>query len=54
MDGHHPHSGELKRGLKKGHIQLIALGGANGTGLFVGSAGVLKSAGPSLILGYAL
>ena len=33
------------RGLKNRHIQLIALGGAIGTGLFLGSAGVLKSAG---------
>ncbi|MBM7059651.1 amino acid permease [Pseudomonas sp. UL073] len=48
------HQGELKRGLKNRHIQLIALGGAIGTGLFLGSAGVLKSAGPSMILGYAI
>jgi len=46
--------GELKRGLMNRHIQLIALGGAIGTGLFLGSAGVLKSAGPSMILGYAI
>ncbi|MCJ1884476.1 amino acid permease [Pseudomonas sp. LA21] len=54
MDGHHLHEGELKRGLKNRHIQLIALGGAIGTGLFLGSAGVLQSAGPSMILGYAI
>lgn len=54
MSGHIPQSGELKRGLKNRHIQLIALGGAIGTGLFLGSAGVMKSAGPSMILGYAL
>ncbi|WP_160287721.1 amino acid permease [Pseudomonas knackmussii] len=55
MDGHpHLHEGSLKRGLKNRHIQLIALGGAIGTGLFLGSAGVLQSAGPSMILGYAI
>ena len=48
------HAGQLQRGLKNRHIQLIALGGAIGTGLFLGSAGVLKSAGPSMILGYAI
>ncbi|TWI46316.1 aromatic amino acid transport protein AroP [Pseudomonas duriflava] len=46
-------SGSLKRGLQNRHIQLIALGGAIGTGLFLGSAGVMQSAGPSMILGYA-
>ena len=46
--------GPLQRGLSNRHIQLIALGGAIGTGLFLGSAGVLKSAGPSMILGYAI
>lgn len=43
------HTG-LQRELKNRHIQLIALGGAVGTGLFLGSASVLKSAGPSMIL----
>ncbi|XXN63920.1 aromatic amino acid transporter AroP [Enterobacter ludwigii] len=44
----------LHRGLKNRHIQLIALGGAVGTGLFLGSASVIKSAGPAVILGYAI
>lgn len=47
-------SGELKRGLKNRHIQLIALGGAVGTGLFLGSAQTINMAGPSVILGYAI
>ncbi|MGG2023202.1 amino acid permease [Pseudomonas sp. S8] len=54
MSGLHAHSGQLQRSLKNRHIQLIALGGAVGTGLFLGSAGALKSAGPSMILGYAI
>jgi L-asparagine transporter-like permease len=45
---------ELHRGLKNRHIQLIAMGGAIGTGLFLGSAEVIQSAGPSIILGYAI
>lgn len=44
----------LQRGLKNRHIQLIALGGAIGTGLFLGLGATIKLAGPSVILGYAL
>ena len=47
-------STQLQRGLKNRHIQLIAMGGAIGTGLFLGSAQVIQSAGPSIILGYAI
>lgn len=48
------HGEVLKRGLKNRHIQLIALGGAIGTGLFLGIADTIKMAGPSVILGYAI
>ncbi|NUX57652.1 amino acid permease [Paraburkholderia youngii] len=44
----------LSRSLGNRHIQLIALGGTLGTGLFLGSAGVIEMAGPSMLLGYAL
>jgi aromatic amino acid transport protein AroP len=44
----------LKRGLSNRHIQLIALGGAVGTGLFLGVAETIRLAGPSVILGYAI
>jgi aromatic amino acid transport protein AroP len=44
----------LRRGLKSRHIQLIALGGAIGTGLFLGVAQTIKLAGPSVLLGYGI
>ncbi len=44
----------LQRGLRNRHIQLIALGGAIGTGLFLGVAQTIQLAGPAVLLGYAL
>ena len=44
----------LERGLKERHIQLIALGGAIGVGLFLGSATAIKTAGPALLLSYVI
>lgn len=44
----------LSRGLKNRHIQLIALGGAIGTGLFLGTSTAIGLAGPSVLLGYAV
>jgi amino acid transporter len=38
---------QLERGLKSRHIQFLALGGAIGTGLFVGSGGILAECGPA-------
>ncbi|SDK26088.1 aromatic amino acid transport protein AroP [Pedobacter sp. ok626] len=49
-----PEDHKLKRGLQNRHIQLIALGGAIGTGLFLGIGPAAVLAGPSVILGYAL
>lgn len=46
---------ELHKGLKNRHIQLIALGGAIGTGLFVGSGVVLSQCGPApLFMSYII
>jgi len=45
---------KLTRGLKRRHIELIAIGGAIGVGLFLGSAKAVQNAGPGLILGYAV
>ncbi len=45
---------DLSRNLRNRHIQLIAFGGTIGVGLFLGSAKAIHSAGPALILAYAL
>ncbi|MGG3734257.1 amino acid permease [Heyndrickxia coagulans] len=47
-----PNGQELSRGLKNRHIQLIAIGGAIGTGLFLGSGKSIHFAGPSIMLVY--
>jgi AAT family amino acid transporter/D-serine/D-alanine/glycine transporter len=44
----------LSRNLRNRHIQLIALGGAIGVGLFLGSARAIHNAGPGLLLAYAV
>ncbi|HPX36497.1 MAG TPA: amino acid permease [Mycobacterium sp.] len=42
------------KSLKPRQLQMIAIGGAIGTGLFLGAGGRLASAGPGLFLVYAL
>ncbi|KAF7999720.1 hypothetical protein HF325_005569 [Metschnikowia pulcherrima] len=40
----------LSRSLKGRHLQMIAIGGSIGTGLFIGSGKVLKHGGPASVL----
>jgi amino acid transporter, AAT family len=47
-------SESLKRALGARHINLMTLGQAIGTGLFLGSAKAINLAGPSILLAYAL
>ncbi|WP_430390196.1 D-serine/D-alanine/glycine transporter [Dyella sp. 20L07] len=44
----------LQRNLHNRHLQLIAIGGAIGTGLFMGSGKTISLAGPSVIFAYAI
>lgn len=44
----------LRRSLKRRHMQMIALGGVIGAGLFVGSGVVIGSAGPAAVISFAL
>ncbi len=44
----------LRRTLKMRHMQMIALGGVIGAGLFVGSGVVIQATGPAAVLSFAL
>ena len=47
------HSG-LNRSLSSGQMEMIALGGTIGVGLFMGSTSTIKWTGPSVLLAYAV
>jgi len=49
-----PAEPSLRRHLTNRHIQLIAIGGAIGTGLFMGSGKTISLAGPSIIFVYMI
>lgn len=44
----------LKRSLSNFNLQLIALGGSIGTGLFLGASTAIKLAGPSILIAYLI
>jgi D-serine/D-alanine/glycine transporter len=44
----------LRRGLANRHIQLIAIGGTIGTGLFMGSGRTISLAGPAVLVVYGI
>lgn len=44
----------LNRGLKNRHVQLIAIGGAIGTGLFLGSGHSIALTGPAILFAYII
>ncbi|MFE4413861.1 amino acid permease [Streptomyces sp. NPDC056821] len=50
----HAEDAGYHKGLKPRQIQMIAMGGAIGTGLFLGAGGRLASSGPSLFIAYGL
>src|SRR5438874_1803448 len=49
-----PAEGELKSSLHQRHMTMIAIGGAIGAGLFVGSGSVVHTAGPAAIVSYTV
>ncbi|KAH9877675.1 hypothetical protein J1614_002892 [Plenodomus biglobosus] len=50
----HLENNNLQRGLRQRHIQMIAIAGAIGTGLFLGLGGSIQTGGPlGALLGYA-
>ena len=54
MEDHKEGAQNLERGLKPRHVEMIALGGTIGVGLFMGSANTIQMAGPSVLICYAV
>ena len=54
-DATHPDPGDVgyEQGLSRRQVQMIAIGGAIGVGLFLGAGARLVSSGPALVLSYA-
>ena len=48
------HHNGLKRGLQNRHVQLIAIAGTIGTGLFMGAGRTISLTGPSILLVYLM
>src|SRR6201985_3447160 len=44
----------LRRTLQRRHMEMIALGGVIGAGLFVGSGVVVQAAGPAAVVSFAI
>lgn len=50
-----PYGKSTRQAMRPRHIQMMAISGAIGTGLFIGSGGALARAGPGgLFLGYSI
>ena len=45
---------KLERGLTGRHVEMIALGGTIGTGLFLGAGRSISAAGPAILLVYII
>ncbi len=49
----HENADGTLRSLSNRHVQMIAIGGTIGTGLFLGAGSTISATGPSVILIYA-